>query len=209
MLFSPALLADDANQINSKVRRQVCSVDDCTITVSKEKPYGNYKLIAYDVGGAGTGSATALVLMRNQDMALLKVFNGFGANGEVTQANIRKIDGWAYLEIYEMTSKGNGSIELYSLDGEKYSLVFQARGVDWHDDDSYYENGILTALYPDINHDGHFDIVLEGTVLTTDDKTDKVTARNECRRVFIWNSSSKKFEETKEGEINQNLCADR
>lgn len=209
VLFSALVIADDTNQIDELVRQQVCGASDCTGMIRSEKTYKNYALRSYKVSDTGDGSVTALVMTHDKDMSLLKVFDGFGAGGKVAQANIFTLNDVEYLEIYEMTSKGNGKIELYQLDGAKLSLLFRARGVDWYDDGSYYENGILKIAYPDINGDGHFDIVLDGAVLFTDEKSDNVTAKKECKRIFIWDSSSNRFVETANGEINQTLCADK
>ncbi len=204
-LFSVLVIADDTKQIDELVRQQICGGSDCTGMMRSEKTYKNYALRSYKVSGTGDDSVTALVMTHDKDMSLLKVFDGFGAGGKVAQANILTLKDVEYLEIYEMTSKGNGKIELYQLDGEKLSLLFSARGVDWHDDGSYYENGILKATYPDIDGDGHFDIVLDGTVLFTDEKSDNVTAKKECKRIFFWDSSYNRFVETSHGEINQSL----
>jgi hypothetical protein len=201
--------ADDTKQIDELVRQQVCGTSDCTGMMHSEKTYKNYALRSYKVADTGDGAATALVMTHDKGMSLLKVFDGFGAGGKVVRADILTLKDIEYLEIYEMTSKGNGEVELYQLDGAKLSLLFSARGVDWHDDGSYYENGILKATYPDINGDGHFDIVLDGTVLFTDEKSDAITSKKECKRIFIWDSSSSRFIETTNGEINKNLCADK
>lgn len=194
--------------IADQVRSIVCGTDECTPTLKSEKTSGNYRLYHYDLGDDGYGSATALVYVVGKQSTVIKVFSGFGANGQVVKATVLNLDNAQYLEVYEMTSKGNGNYELYGLNKDKVETMLEARGVDWHDDCAYYDGGILKASYIHFSGAAHFDVVLDGTVILTDEDSDKVIGRKECKRIFIWDETAKKLEETQSGEINRELCDD-
>ena len=202
-------LESGQSPVVDQVREILCGTDECTPMLKSLTNFGNYQLIHYDLGGDEYGSATALVYLHNNKQSnVMKVFSGFGANGQVLQATVLNLDNAQYLEVYEMTSKGNGSYELFKLNSEKLEPMLEARGVDWHDDGAYFDGGILKATYPHMGGDAHFDVVLDGTVILTDEKSDKEIGRKECKRIFIWDAVALKLQETKAGEINRELCSE-
>ncbi len=185
-------------------RSEIC---DLLLNESKRLSFKSYQIYFYVVGGTGYGTAAGVFRNQGKNPALVKVFKA-GSNGEILAVNPKILDGKDYLEVYEATSKGNGTIELFRLEGSEVSLVFEARAVDYHDDGSMFDGGILRALYPDINRDGHFDIILEGTVVSYSKSAKEGVLKRRCKRVFLWSDKSKKFQETRSGEINPQLCAD-
>lgn len=198
------------NPVLMAVKREVCGEDLCDsfLSESKRESFKRYQFAFFVVGGTGYGTVAAVLLEHGGSESVLKVFKGLGANGEVLQVTPRVLDGKDYIEVYETTSKGNGAIELFELDGTKVSLMFEGRGVDKHDDGSVYEGGILHASYPDINRDGHFDIVLDGVVVSSRENPSGGIMKNPCRRIFLWSDNPRRFQETANGAVNPRLCAD-
>jgi tetratricopeptide (TPR) repeat protein len=203
--------AKRVNPILMGVKQEVCGGEefcDAFLREGKKQSFSNYEIYFYAVGGTGYGTVGAVLKKDGKQRSVLKVFKGLGANGEVLEINTKVLDGQNYLEVYEATSKGNGTIELYRLDGSTVLLVFDARGVDQHDDGSMFEGGLLRASYPDINQDGHFDVVLEGTVVSGGDSPDRSLVKQQCRRVFLWNPKTALFQESAGGAINPKLCGE-
>ena len=203
-----AITGKGTTSLADQVRGIVCGTDECTPPLKERKTTGDYQLINYLLGSDGYGSATALVYLHDKTNAIIKVFSGFGANGQVLQATILNMDNSQYLELYEMTSKGNGEYELYRLNGVQLESMLQARGVEWHDEGAYYDGVSLKAAYPHMDGDRQLDVVLDGIVILTDEKTDKEHDKKECKRIFTWDAPASKFQERSAGEINRELCDD-
>jgi hypothetical protein len=208
LLLAGCNLQDD--YVRHQVLRQLCTTEPCSLSIWEEtiKRWGDYHFYIYGKGGDGSyGTAGALVRGSGVNSTVLKVVPGL-VNGDVREAKFHNLDRHDYLEIYESTSKGNGSIELYRIDPSQATLVFEARGFDEHEDGATFDGGLLRASYPDVNKDLHFDIVLEGTVVFSYDSliAQHGGARKYCKRIFLWNEDSKMFAEIYDGAINLKLC---
>jgi hypothetical protein len=68
----------------------------------------------------------------------------------------------------EVTAKGNGNMRIGNLDLKVF---------DEHNDGTYYENGLLSIEFPDINRDGKRQMVVSGIVCFTGEKGEKVLRR--------------------------------
>jgi hypothetical protein len=202
-----------AQDIAKTVMRDICGEDLCLgeeVLIETGKVFfGEYQINLYEVGGTSHGSVAAVFRDNINQLQLLRVFKGLGANGRVRKITPKRLDVGLFLEVYEETSKGNGAIELFQLSGDRLSLLFEARGVDEHDDGFMYDGGILNATYYDLNGDGHFDIELQGMVIATQlAENEKSTWPRKCKRVFLWDSNRKSFVETERGENYPELCSE-
>jgi hypothetical protein len=203
---SPIISSSD--ELAKVVLRQRCSYCQDMPGLLKTQSFKNYGIHVFIEGDGGYGTFAAITRRQPGGLILIKILEGFGANGEVLQVNPKTIDGSDYLEVYAATSKGNGDVQLFELRGNNIKLVFRARGVDQHQDEDEFEDGIIQASYQDINHDGHFDIVLNATVILYPENPNR-RQKKPCTRVFLWNRSFGKFQEDKEAAINRQLCADK
>lgn len=214
VLSLPALAATSSPVIRSTdelakvVLRRRCSYCQDIPQLLETKSFKTYGIHLFIEGDGGYGTFAVITRRHAGGFMLIKILEGFGANGEVLQVNPKTIDGSEYLEVYAETSKGNGDIQLFEVRGNTVKLVFRARGVDQHQDEDEFEGGILHASYPDINHDGHFDVVLNGTVILYPEDPNRLE-KKPCRRLFLWNRKFGKFEEDKKTAINRQSCADK
>ena len=204
---SPIISSTD--ELAKIVLRRRCSYCQETPGLLETKSFKSYGIHLFIEGNGGYGTFAAITRRRLGGFILIKILEGFGSNGGIRQITPKTIDGDDYLEVYADTSKGNGDMQLFELRGNNVKLIFRARGVDVHQDEDEFENGNLQATYPDLNHDGHFDIVLEGTVILYPENSNRDVERKECKRVFLWNRTFGKFQEDKKAAINRKLCADK
>jgi hypothetical protein len=81
----------------------------------------------------------------------------------------------------EVTNKGNGILEIGDL---------KLHVVDEHDDGIYFEGGLLSIDFVDIDHDGKREMVLSGIACFTGEKGDMVRRREAL--VFIYKLRDKR-----------------
>lgn len=87
----------------------------------------------------------------------------------------------------EVTSKGNGSLEI----GNLYLKIY-----DGHEDLSTYEKSMLRTVFVDINADGYRDLLVSGRVLYFDEKGDDVIKTENVLFAYHFDPKSKQFRET-------------
>ena len=99
------------------------------------------------------------------------------------------------IEVYGQTHMGHGCLYLYELQDRNLMLRLVTRAVDNHNNGEIFRDGRLRAEYSDLNGDGVTDISLSGDIDQFDEKGDQVVKTFPCRKAFVWNPSSEKFEE--------------
>lgn len=94
------------------------------------------------------------------------------------------------VEVLGQTHMGNGDLYLYLLEGKCLRLVLATPAVDrCNQDDWVFRGGRLSISYPDLNHDGFADVVLEGfrDRLAENELIGSTPIESHyCRRVFVW-----------------------
>ena len=124
-----------------------------------------------------------------------------------------------YVAVYCASQIGNGNLELFHLDGSNSNAdpITIDKVIDSHYElkesidytgskcasSQVYDNGKLNAEYIDVNQDGFTDIVFSGIILSYESNdgdiaSNKLIDSQNCRRTYLYNSSSKQFELSEE-----------
>ena len=89
---------------------------------------------------------------------------------------------------FSVTTKGNGG---FSLPG-----LFLVRIYDAHEDGSYFKPSLLENRLFDTNGNGYKEILLKGTALLIDQKTESQTGVVPVSAIISYNANSERFEVT-------------
>jgi len=84
----------------------------------------------------------------------------------------------------ELTSKGNGVVRIGNLDVFLYKDNL---------DEFYYEGSLLKTEFIDLHGTGYKDVVISGTELKTDEKTDKIVKRKSVCCILAFDPKTNTF----------------
>ena len=88
---------------------------------------------------------------------------------------------------FGITTKGNGGLDLPSL---------RIKIWDSHDDTLYYKNYLLKNYLQDHNEDGYKDLVVQGNVILTEEKSGNIIKEYAIKFIFYFNHEEMKFRTT-------------
>lgn len=95
-------------------------------------------------------------------------------------------EGVEVLARIEVTTKGNGGMQI----GDDSFRVY-----DDHDDTMYYDGGMLTTKFRDIDGDGYLDLALSGIVLFTGEKDEGVLRQAAIVGIYLYDVEIRGFRE--------------
>ena len=86
----------------------------------------------------------------------------------------------------ELTSKGNGLLQIL---GETLHIY------DSHNDQAFYENGMLLVSFIDLDKNGFKDLLISGTVCYTSEESDEIIFKEQVHFIYKFVKAEQKYVE--------------
>ena len=120
--------------------------------------------------------------------------------GEVTHKQLLSVGSPPVDVTLRATTKGNGTLQIQNL---------TIRALDEHDDGQLYANNALDVQLIDIDSDRDLDLLVSGTVLTTEEQSDRVTRHDSIVYLYRYDHQRQRFVKIFSASPNSAIVVDR